>query len=76
MPAQSLLKHSLGANATSVRESLAQTNLSLNDFANLISPAAKEMLETLSARSQKITQQRFDKVIRLFVSVTRSTTIR
>jgi 2-iminoacetate synthase len=66
LPAQSLLKHSLGANATSVRESLAKIKLSLNDFANLISPAGNELLETLSARSQKVTQQRFGKVIRLF----------
>lgn len=61
-----MLKHSLGANATSVRESLAKIKLSLNDFANLISPAGNELLETLSARSQKVTQQRFGKVIRLF----------
>jgi 2-iminoacetate synthase len=63
---QSLVKHSLAANANDVRESLAKTKLSLSDFANLISPAAGELLETLSARSQKITQQRFGKVIRLF----------
>jgi 2-iminoacetate synthase len=60
------LKRSLDANANAVRESLARTKLSLNDFANLISPAAGEMLEPLSARSQKLTQQRFGKVIRLF----------
>jgi 2-iminoacetate synthase len=63
---QSLVKHSLAANANSVRESLAKAKLSLADFAALISPAAGEMLETLSARSQKVTQQRFGKVIRLF----------
>lgn len=40
--------------------------MSLNDFANLISPAASENLAALCARSQKITQQRFGKVIRLF----------
>ncbi len=60
------MKRSLDADANSVRASLAQTKLSLNDFANLISPAGNELLETLSARSQKITQQRFGKVIRLF----------
>jgi 2-iminoacetate synthase len=63
---QSFVKRSLNANANSVRASLAKTKLSLNDFANLISPAAGEMLETLSSRSQKLTQQRFGKVIRLF----------
>jgi 2-iminoacetate synthase len=66
LPLQSFVKHSLDANAGSVRESLAKTKLSLNDFVALISPAAGEMLETLSARSQKLTQQRFGKVIRLF----------
>jgi 2-iminoacetate synthase len=66
LPLPSLMKRSLAANANSVRESLSKSKLSLNDFANLISPTAGEMLETLSARSQKITQQRFGKVIRLF----------
>jgi 2-iminoacetate synthase len=40
--------------------------LSLNDFARLISPAAAEWLEPISIRAQKLTQQRFGKVIRLF----------
>jgi 2-iminoacetate synthase len=66
LPLPSLVKRSLAANVSSVRESLSKSKLSLNDFANLISPAAGEMLETLSARSQKVTQQRFGKVIRLF----------
>jgi 2-iminoacetate synthase len=63
---QSLVKRSLTADANSVRESLAKTKLSLNDFASLISPAGNELLETLSRRSQQVTQQRFGKVIRLF----------
>jgi 2-iminoacetate synthase len=66
LPAQSLVKRSLDAKANSIRESLAKTKLSLNDFANLISPVASEFLEQLSVRSQKITQQRFGKTIRLF----------
>jgi 2-iminoacetate synthase len=66
LPAQSLVKRSLAANAGAVRESLAKTKFSLNDFANLISPAAAELLEQLSVHSQKLTQQRFGKVIRLF----------
>jgi len=40
--------------------------LSLPDFAQLISPAAGELLEPLSQRSQQLTRQRFGKVIRLF----------
>jgi 2-iminoacetate synthase len=66
LPAQSLVKHSLNANANSVRGSLSKSKFSLNDFANLISPAANDFLEPLSHRSQQLTQQRFGKVIRLF----------
>jgi 2-iminoacetate synthase len=66
LPAQSFVKRSFDANANSVYESLTKSKFSLIDFANLISPAAGKLLETLSARSQKITQQRFGKVIRLF----------
>jgi 2-iminoacetate synthase len=66
LPLPSLVKRSLDANASSLRESLTKEKLSLNDFANLISPAGGELLEALSARSQKVTQQRFGKVIRLF----------
>jgi 2-iminoacetate synthase len=66
LPSQSLVRRSLDANASSVRESLAKAKLSLNDFANLISPAGGELLEPLSRRSQQLTQQRFGKVIRLF----------
>jgi 2-iminoacetate synthase len=40
--------------------------LSLRDFAHLISPAAAELLEPLARCSQRMTQQRFGKVIRLF----------
>jgi 2-iminoacetate synthase len=66
LPVPSLVKRSRAANANSVRESLAKTKLSLADFADLISPAANEALETLSLRSQQLTQQRFGKTIRLF----------
>lgn len=45
---------------------LGKTNLSLEDFAKLISPAAGQLLEPMCHRSQAITQQRFGKVIRLF----------
>ena len=45
---------------------MGKEKFSLADFAALISPAGGELLETLCARSQKITQQRFGKTIRLF----------
>ncbi|HTX22436.1 MAG TPA: 2-iminoacetate synthase ThiH [Candidatus Aquilonibacter sp.] len=66
LPVPSLVKRSLDANAHAVRESLTKTELSLDDFARLISPAASEFLETLSRRSRAMTQRRFGKVIRLF----------
>ena len=62
----SLVRSSLAATPQAVQESLAKTSLSLNDFARLISPAAAEWLEPISLRAQKLTQQRFGKVIRLF----------
>jgi 2-iminoacetate synthase len=66
LPAESLVKHALDADANSVRASLSKSKLSLKDFANLISPAASELLEPISVRSQQLTRQRFGKVIRLF----------
>src|ERR1039457_7570356 len=45
---------------------MGKAELSLNDFAHLISPAGAKLLEPLSRRSQQMTQQRFGKVIRLF----------
>jgi 2-iminoacetate synthase len=66
LPLDGLVRRSLATSAISVRESMAKPKLSLNDFANLISPAATQLLELLSARSQQMTQQRFGKVIRLF----------
>ena len=62
----SLVQRSLAAGAAAVRESLAKPKLSLADFANLISPAAAELLEHMGRRSHTMTQQRFGKVIRLF----------
>lgn len=61
-----LLKQSLDASAATVRQSFSKPTLSLTDFANLISPAAVDLLPSLSLRSQQLTQQRFGKVIRLF----------
>jgi 2-iminoacetate synthase len=66
LPVNALLEHCMAAPAVAVQQSLRKTRLSLQDFANLISPAAAELLEPLSRRSQQMTQQRFGKVIRLF----------
>lgn len=45
---------------------LEQGPLGLRDFAALISPGANKMLEVICAKSQRVTRQRFGKVIRLF----------
>jgi 2-iminoacetate synthase len=66
LPVEKLVSRSLTADAATVQASIGKSKLSLADFAQLISPAAGEMLEVISARSQKTTQQRFGKVIRLF----------
>jgi len=66
LPLAALVKKSLATSPVAAREALGNDKLSLADFAALISPAAAELLETLSRRSQQLTQQRFGKVIRLF----------
>ncbi len=66
LPLAGLLQRSLTASSQAARASLGNDRLSLNDFAHLLSPAATELLEPLSQRSQQMTQQRFGKVIRLF----------
>jgi len=66
LPLAALLQRSLGASTSATRASLSKSDLSLSDFAQLISPAGAELLEPLSHRSRQMTQRRFGKVIRLF----------
>src|SRR6266542_4568407 len=66
LPLEPLLRRSLSATTPPVREALANPRPSLPEFADLISPAAGELLEPLCRRSRALTQQRFGKVIRLF----------
>lgn len=61
-----LRERSRTAGIAAVRTSLEAANLSLVDFAHLISPAAGELLDLLCQRSQRLTQQRFGRVIRFF----------
>src|SRR6478735_6389851 len=61
-----LVQRSAQASCRQVQNVLARSKPSLTDFADLISPAAAELLELLCNRSQQVTQQRFGKVIRLF----------
>ncbi|MBI4663025.1 MAG: 2-iminoacetate synthase ThiH [Verrucomicrobia bacterium] len=66
LPLAALSQRSRTAALAAARESLGKTKLSLTDFAHLISPAASELLEPMSRRSQALTRQRFGKVIRFF----------
>lgn len=63
---ESFVRRSLAATPAAVRNSFLKPQLSLADFACLISPAASAFLDPISVRSQKLTQQRFGKVVRLF----------
>ena len=66
LPLNALVKQSLAGTASAARESIGKSNISLADFAALISPAAGELLETMGRRAHALTQQRFGKVVRLF----------
>jgi len=66
LPLETLVNRSRTASLAAVCDSLGRNRLSLTDFAHLISPAAGELLEPLSRRSQALTRQRFGKTIRLF----------
>jgi 2-iminoacetate synthase len=66
LPMKALLAQSGQASSAEVGAALQRGGLSLRDFATLISPAAAARLETMCARSQALTRQRFGKVIRLF----------
>ena len=66
LPLGALVQRSLEVPVRTARQALNRPNHSLEDFASLISPAAGDLLEDLCQRSQKATQLRFGKVIRLF----------
>lgn len=50
-----------------VRRALGKENLNIEDFKALISPAAEKYLEQMAQLSRKYTQQRFGKVILLYI---------
>ena len=66
LPLKALQAQSEQGTLAAARESFAKSKLTLRDFANLLSPAAAELLEPMASRSQALTRQRFGKVIRLF----------
>jgi len=61
-----LLETSESATVAAARQSLGKPKLAAHDFAQLISPAAAELLEPMAHRARLVTQQRFGRVIRLF----------
>jgi 2-iminoacetate synthase len=67
LPISDLLDVADAASPKAVEDALApNTDLTLVDFAALISPRAAGSLEQLCRRSQQLTRQRFGRVIRLF----------
>lgn len=50
-----------------VELALAKEKIDLEDFKALISPAAQDYLEIMAAKSMKLTQERFGKVMQLYV---------
>lgn len=66
LPLTALTQRSHATSSEAARGAIAKNNLSLADFAALISPAANESLELMGRRAHALTQQRFGKVIRLF----------
>jgi len=66
LPLAALVQRARTASTQAARASLEITSVSLEDFAHLISPAGADLLESLAWRSQRMTQQRFGKVMRLF----------
>lgn len=53
--------------AVDVRRALDSDVCSLEDFKALISPAAAPFLEEMAVKSQRLTQQRFGKVINMYI---------
>jgi 2-iminoacetate synthase len=66
LPLAALLERARGATTAGVREALGKAHLGLAEFAQLLSPAAGELLEPMCRRSQAVTHRNFGKVIRLF----------
>ena len=66
LPFNALVNRARSAGMADIRRLIGQPDLSLADFAALLSPGGAELLEPLTRRSQAITRQRFGKTIRLF----------
>ncbi|MEI7728238.1 MAG: 2-iminoacetate synthase ThiH [Verrucomicrobiota bacterium] len=69
LPMTTLSRLALSTMPETAREILSRPIRSLADFARLISPAASNELETMAQESQRLTRQRFGKVIRMFAPI-------
>jgi 2-iminoacetate synthase len=66
LPIDALCRTAQEASEMEVAAALASRDLDLANLATLLSPAAAGQLERLAKRSNRLTQQRFGRVIRLF----------
>tara|TARA_Y100001968_G_scaffold68543_2_gene59612 strand:- start:3952 stop:5154 length:1203 start_codon:yes stop_codon:yes gene_type:complete len=66
LPIDALCRTAQEASEMEVAAALARRDLDLANLATLLSPAAAGQLERLAKRSNRLTQQRFGRVIRLF----------
>ena len=66
LPIDALCRTAQEASETEVAAALARRDLDLANLATLLSPAAAGQIERLAKRSNRLTQQRFGRVIRLF----------
>ncbi|ADY55952.1 tyrosine lyase ThiH [Syntrophobotulus glycolicus DSM 8271] len=66
---QSLHKKILTADEEAVNRALSKENLSLDDYAALLSPAAGGYLEQMAKKAQEITFRHFGKVVILFAPI-------
>ena len=66
LPIDALSRTAQEASEIEVAAALARRDLDLANLATLLSPAAAGQLERLAKRSNRLTQQRFGRVIRLF----------
>lgn len=66
LPLAELTREAESCHISAAQASLANVRFSLVDFARLISPSASALLEQMGVRANRLTQQRFGKVMRLF----------
>ncbi len=66
LPLSGLRSSSLAADSSDFQHVIGLKELSLRDFANLLSPESSKHLEELAKKSSALARQRFGKTIRLF----------